>query len=251
MTKEKMIEMLFGAINSTADAGAIMGEVRRKDGKISDTILNSIPEYKVASVIYALETELAAAEAKKSGNSNKLSVMKNILKAANDNKPVFKKTVIVDDYQVALDGYRALFLKNHVNVPINEVDDKVTEEHISSFKKLASDLIGKINENDIEITAADYKAIDAEYRTIKAIVSKYEKDKINVIIDNKYVFRAHYLIDGLKAAGTDKIFVKGTKTIAAVKTDDTVYFLMPVGYKNISEFNKDKNIFIQDGKIIK
>lgn len=256
MTREKMIEMLFGAINVSADASLIMDEVRKHDGKITGTIMETIPEYKVASVIFALEEEINSAEARKSGSSNKLSVMKKILKDAKKscvNKPVFHNCTIVDDYQVAIDGFRGLLLKNHLSGVTNNVpNNEVTEENINSIVSLVQGFLGKINEYcDTVIKACDYKLIENEVRTIKSGLSKYEKDNIRVIIDNKYVYNAEYLIDGLKALNTDEIHVASPKVMAAIKSNDDMYVLMPIGYKKISDFSTSKNIFIQDGKIIK
>lgn len=257
MTKEKMIEMLFGAINSTADASAIMDETRKRDGKI-DGILETVPEYKVAAVIYALETEISNAAAKKSGNSNKLSVMKSILKSAKkicQGRPVFHNCTLIEDYQVAIDGYRALFSKETMSGVVNNtVTIDVSEENIQSTVKLVSDLIGKINTNNTEvINACDYKLIENEYRILKAAASKYQKDKIRVIIDDEYVYNAEYLIDGLKAINTEKIYVANRKAISAMKNDaGDVYCIMPIGYRSIEEIKKDgMYISIQDGKIVK
>ena len=256
MTKEKMIEMLFGAINLTADAGAIMDETRKCDGKIN-VVTETIPEYKVAAVIYALETEISNAAAKKSGNSNKLSVMKSILKSAkkiHQGKPVFHNCTLIDGYQVAIDGYRALFSKETMSGVVNNtVTIDVSEENIQSTAKLASDLIGKINDNNTEITVCDYKLIENEHRILKAAASKYQKDKIRVIIDDEYVYNAEYLIDGLKAINTEKIYVANRKAISAMKNESgDVYCIMPIGYRSIEEIKKDgMYISIQDGKIVK
>lgn len=255
MTKEKMIEMLIGAINSTADAESVMDEIRKRDGKING--LETIPEYNIASVVYALETELAAAEAKKSGSKNKLSVMKAILKSAkklNQGKPIFHNCTLIEGYQVAIDGYRALFSKEIMSGVVNNtVNIDVSEENINSVVKLATDLIGKINDNNTEITVCDYKLIENEHRILKAAASKYQKDKIRVIINDEYVYNAEYLIDGLKAINTEKIYVTNRNAIAAIKNDigDT-YCIMPIGYRNIEEAKKDgMYISIQDGKIVK
>lgn len=256
MTKEKMIEMLIGAINLTADAEAIMDETRKRDGKINDVMV-TIPEYKIARVIYALETELAAAEAKKSGSKNKLSVMKAILKSAkklNQGKPVFHNCTLIDGYQVAIDGYRALFSKEIMSGVVNNtVNIDVSEENINSVVKLATDLIGKINDNNTEITVCDYKLIENEHRILKVAANKYQKDKIRVIINDEYVYNAEYLIDGLKAINTEKLYVANRKALTAIKNDaGDVYCIMPIGYKNIEEIKKDgMYISIQDGKIIK
>lgn len=255
MTKEKMIEVLYNAMNMTnkdIDAWRIMKDVRDSFGKIDNSLVESIPEYAIASVIYSLEQEIITAESKKSGSSNKLAVMKSILKEANNNKPVFKKTIITDDYQVALDGYRALFSKEKLSVPINEVSDIVTSENIESFKKLASDLLEKINYCDTEITVCDYKTLESEYRVRKAAASKYNKDRVRVLIDDKYMFNAKYLIEGLKAINTDKVYSSGTNRISVIKNDNDAYILMPVSYKDVEEEKRnDLVIVIQNGKIIK
>lgn len=257
MTKEKMIEMLYGAINSTADGRSIMDETRKRDGKING-VLETIPEYKVAAVIYALETEINNTAVKKSGNSNKLSVMKSILKSAKKlqgSKPVFHNCTLIEGYQVAIDGYRALFSKETMSGVVNNtVTIDVSEENIQSTVKLVSDLIGKINTNNTEvINACDYKLIENEYRILKAAASKYQKDKIRVIIDDEYVYNAEYLIDGLKAINTEKIYVANRKAISAMKNDaGDVYCIMPIGYRSIEEIKKDgMYISIQDGKIVK
>lgn len=256
MTKEKMIEMLYGAINSTADGRSIMDETRKRDGKING-VLETIPEYKVAAVIYALETEINNTAVKKSGNSNKLSVMKSILKSAKKlqgSKPVFHNCTLIEGYQVAIDGYRALFSKETMPGVINNtVTIDVSEENIQSVSKLASDLIGKTDDNTEVINACDYKLIENEHRILKAAASKYQKDKIRVIINDEYVYNAEYLIDGLKAINTEKIYVTNRKAIAAIKNDigDT-YCIMPIGYRNIEEAKKDgMYISIQNGKIVK
>lgn len=253
MTKGKMIEVLIRAIECTADAESIMDEIRKRDGKLNG--LETIAEYNIASVIYALETELSDIEAKKSGSKNKLSVMKSILKSSkrlNPGKPVFHNCTIIEGYQVAIDGYRALFSKETMSgLGNNKVNIDVSEENIKSAVKLATDIIGKINDSNTEITICDYKLIENEYRILKAAA---KKKKIVVVINDEYVYNVEYLIDGLKAINTEKIYVTNRKTISAMKNDNgDAYAIMPIFYKNnIEEIKEDCIcISIHNGKIVK
>lgn len=251
MTKEKMIEVLYKTlvdITSEEDAKKIIETVRNNHGKF----YYPLPEYNISSVIYELENEIAAADAKKSGNSKRLKAVKELLKESF--KDHLKKAYSVNDYQCVCNGYMFFALKDQVKIN-TESEESAKEEKLYA---LFNDLMEKSKVYSESITIPDIKELEKELSEIKTMLPAKQKKDIIILINNEYSFNANRFITCLNAVNTSEINVNGSKKpISMNDKSGNIAVLMPIGsnvHETMEEFKKrnhGKIIIVQDGKIVK
>lgn len=246
MTKEKMIEVLIRAIECTADAESIMDEIRKRDGKLNG--LETIAEYNIASVIYALEQEMLAADAKKSGKTKLLSACKSILKSASEVQPFFKNAFYIKaeekQYQCFCDGYRLIALSNPLNVKTSSLEETIANNHNGIAKNICETGYNYFSK------LPDANELNAEIKRIKTLVGKNKP--VLIRIDDIINVNASFLLDAMNAIDTETILYQGTKNgkinkTLMLKDSENIAIICPV----IPNENYKITIECKDGKIVR
>ena len=241
MTKEKIVEKLYGALRvmQDVDVEAVLKMAKDADGKSSCRNLIEYPEFHIADLIVALESDILNETAKKNGTATKLKACQKILaNAKKSGKESYYKPYIKGEYQYITDGITLICLK-----------DKIDMENGSEFDSINNIDISKMPPSNTvtDVIIPDKKILEMEYKKKKAL-------KITLIafqIQGK-IFDAEKLINLLNCVEPDKIGVSegalGNGGMLRVEDHNgNIGLLCGIRNYNIPE---DSIIKIENGKII-
>ena len=241
MTKEKILEKLYGALRvmQDVDVEAILKIAKDADGKSSHGNLGDYPEFHIADLIVKLESDILNETAKKNGTATKLRAYQKILaNAKKSGKESYYKPYIKGEYQYITDGITMICLKDKIDMENgNEID---CLNNIDISKTPPSNTI-------MDIIIPDKKILEIEYKKKKALKIK----PIDFQIQGK-IFNAEKLINLLSCVEPDKIGVSegalGNGGMLRVEDNNgNIGFLCGIRNYNISD---DSIIKIENGKIV-
>lgn len=101
MTKEKIVEKLYGALRvmQGVDVEAVLKIAKDANGKSSCKNFIEYPEFHIADLIVELESDILNETAKKNGTAAKLKACKNILaNAKKSGKESYYKPYVKGEY---------------------------------------------------------------------------------------------------------------------------------------------------------
>ena len=241
MTKEKIVEKLYGALRvmQDVDVEAVLKIAKDADGKSSCKNFIEYPEFHIADLIVELESDILNETAKKNGTAAKLKACKNILaNAKKSGRESYYKPYIKGEYQYIADGITMICLK-----------DKIDMENGSEFDCINNIDISKIPPSNTitDIIIPDKKILEIEYKKKKALKIK----PIDFQIQGK-IFNAEKLINLINCVEPDKIGVSegalGNGGMLRVEDHNgNIGFLCGIRNYNISN---DSIIKIENGKIV-
>ena len=240
MTKEKIVEKLYGALRvmQNVDVEAVLKIAKDADGKSSCKNFNEYPEFHIADLIVELESDILNETAKKNGTATKLRACQKILaNSKKQGKESYYKPYIKGEYQYITDGITLICLK-----------DKIDMENGSEIDCLNNIDISKMPpSNTITDIIIDKKILEMEYKKKKALKIK----PIDFQIQGK-IFNAEKLINLMNCVEPDKIGVSegalGNGGMLRVEDHNgNIGLLCGIRNYNIPE---DSIIKIENGKII-
>ena len=241
MTKEKILEKLYGALRvmQDVDVEAVLKMAKDADGKSSCKNFIEYPEFHIADLIVALESDILNETAKKNGTATKLRACQKILaNAKKSGKESYYKPYIKGEYQHITDGIALICLK-----------DKIDIENGSEFDCINNIDISKMPPSNtiIDVIIPDKKILEIEYKKKKALKIKL----IAFQIQGK-IFDAEKLINLLNCVEPDKIGVSkgalGNGGMLRVEDNNgNIGFLCGIRNYNIPD---DSIIKIENGKIV-
>lgn len=194
MTKEKILEKLYGALRvmQDVDVEAVLKMAKDADGKSSCKNFIEYPEFHIADLIVSLESDILNETAKKNGTATKLKACQKILANAKKlGKESYYKPYIKGEYQYITDGIALICLK-----------DKIDMENGSEFDSINNIDISKMPPSDtiMDIIIPDKKILEIEYKKKKALKIK----PIVFQIQGK-IFNAEKLITLLNCVESDNV----------------------------------------------
>ena len=241
MTKEKIVEKLYGALRVMQDVNveAVLKIAKDADGKSSCRNFIEYPEFHIADLIVELESDILNETAKKNGTAAKLRACQKILAdAKKSGKESYYKPYIKGEYQYITDGITLICLK-----------DKIDMENGSEFDSINNIDISKMPPSNTitDIIIPGKKILEMEYKKKKALKTK----PIAFQIQGK-IFDAEKLINLMKCVEPDKIGVSERALVNAgmLRVEDNnenIGFLCGIRNYNISN---DSIIKIENGKIV-
>ena len=241
MTKEKIVEKLYGALRvmQDIDVEAVLKVAKDADGKSSCKNFIDYPEFHIADLIVELESDVLNETAKKNGTATKLRACQKILaNAKKSGKESYYKPYIKGEYQYITDGITMICLKDKIDMENgNEID---CLNNIDISKTPPSNTV-------TDIIIPDKKILEIEYKKKKAL-------KINPIdfqIQGR-MFNAEKLINLMNCVEPDKIGVseKALGNGGMLRVEDhngNIGFLCGIRNYNIPD---DSIIKIENGKIV-
>lgn len=241
MTKEKIVEKLYGALRvmKDIDVKAVLKMAKDADGRSSCKIFIEYPEFHIADLIVELESDILNETAKKNGTAARLKACKNILaNAKKSGKESYYKPYIKGEYQYITDGITLICLKDKIDMENGSEIDCLNNIDISKMPPF----------NTItDIIIPDKKILEMEYKKKKALKIK----PIDFQIQGK-IFNAEKLINLINCVEPDKIGVSegalGNGDMLRVEDHNgNIGFLCGIRNYNILE---DSIIKIENGKII-
>ena len=241
MTKEKILEKLYGALRvmQDVDVEAVLKIAKDADGKSSCKNFIEYPVFHIADLIVALESDILNETAKKNGTATKLKACQKILaNAKKSGKESYYKPYVKGEYQYITDGITLICLK-----------DKIDIENGSEFDCINNIDISKMPPSNTitDIIIPGKKILEMEYKKYKALKIK----PIVFQIDEK-IFNAEKLINLMNCVEPDKIGVSegALRKVGMLRVEDNngnIGFLCEIRNYNILE---DSIIKIENGKII-
>ena len=241
MTKEKIVEKLYGALRvmQDVDVEAVLKIAKDADGKSSCKNFIEYPEFHIADLIVALESDILNETAKKNGTAAKLKACQKILaNAKKSGKESYYKPYVKGEYQYITDGSTLICLK-----------DRIDMENGSEFDCLNNIDISKTPSFDAitDIIIPDKKFLEIEYKKKKALKIK----QIFFQIQGK-IFDAEKLINLMKCVEPDKTGISegALWNVGMLRVEDNngnIGFLCGIRNYNISD---DRIIKIENGKIV-
>ena len=241
MTKEKIVEKLYGALRvmQDIDVEAVLKMAKDADGRSSCGTFSEIPEFHIADLIVALESDILNETAKKNGTATKLRACQKILaNAKKSGKESYYKPYVKGEYQYITDGITLICLK-----------DKIDMENGSEFDSINNIDISKMPPSNTvtDIIIPDKKILEMEYKKKKAL-----KIKLIVFQIQGKIFDAEKLINLMKCVEPDKIGVSegALGNVGMLRVEDNnenIGFLCGIRNNDISD---DSIIKIENGKIV-
>lgn len=218
---------------------AVLKMARYADGRSSCGNFSEYPEFHIADLIVALESDILNETAKKNGTATKLKACQKILaNAKKSGKESYYKPYIKGEYQYITDGITLICLK-----------DKIDMENGSEFDSINNIDISKMPPSNTitDIIIPDKKILEIEYKKKKALKIK----PIVFQIQGK-IFNAENLINLMNCVEPDKIGVSERALVNAgmLRVEDhngNIGFLCGIRNNDISD---DSIIKIENGKII-
>ena len=241
MTKEKIVEKLYGALRvmQDIDVEAVLKMAKDADGRSSCGTFIEYPEFHIADLIVELESDILNETAKKNGTATKLRACQKILaNAKKQGKAAYYKPYVKGEYQYITDGITMICLKDRINMENGSEFDSINNIDIS--KTPPSDTI-------MDIIIPDKKILEMEYKKKKALKIK----PIDFQIQGK-IFNAEKLINLMNCVEPDKIGISegALGNGGMLKVEDhngNIGFLCGIRNYNIPE---DSIIKIENGKIV-
>ena len=241
MTKEKIVEKLYGALRvmQDVDVEAVLKMAKDADGKSSCKNFIEYPEFHIADLIVELESDILNETAKKNGTAAKLKACKNILaNAKKQGKAAYYKPYVKGEYQYITDGMTLICLKDRIDMENGSEFDCINNIDIS--KMPPSNTI-------IDVIIPDKKILEIEYKKKKALKIK----PIAFQIQGK-IFNAEKLINLMNCVEPDKIGVSegALRKVGMLRVEDNngnIGFLCEIRNYNIPD---DSIIKIENGKIV-
>lgn len=241
MTKEKIVEKLYGALRvmQDVDVEAVLKMAKDSDGKSSHGNLGNYPEFHIADLIVELESDILNETAKKNGTATKLRACKKILaNAKKSGKESYYKPYVKGEYQYITDGFTMICLK-----------DKIDMENGSEFDCINNIDISKMPPSNTvtDIIIPGKKILEMEYKKKKAL-----KIKLIVFQIQGKIFDAEKLINLMNCVEPDKIGVSegALRKVGMLRVEDhngNIGFLCEIRNYNIPD---DSIIKIENGKIV-
>ena len=241
MTKEKIVEKLYGVLRVMQDVNAesVLKVAKDADGKSSCKNFIEYPEFHIADLIVALESDILNETAKKNGTATKLKACQKILANAKKSwKESYYRPYVKGEYQYITDGITLICLK-----------DRIDMENGSEFDCIDNIDISKMPPSNTitDIIIPDKKILEIEYKKKKALKIK----PIDFQIQGK-IFNAEKLINLLSCVEPDKIGVSegALGNVGMLRVEDNnenIGFLCGIRNNNISD---DSIIKIENGKIV-
>ena len=241
MTKEKILEKLYGALRvmQDVDVEVVLKIAKDANGKSSCKNFIEYPEFHIADLIVELESDILNETAKKNGTATKLRACQKILaNAKKSGKESYYKPYVKGEYQYITDGIAMICLKDKIDMENgNEID---CLNNIDISKTPPSNTI-------TDIIIPDKKILEIEYKKKKALKIK----PIDFQIQGK-IFNAEKLINLLSCVEPDKIGVseKALGNGGMLRVEDhngNIGFLCGIRNYNIPD---DSIIKIENGKIV-
>ena len=241
MTKEKIVEKLYGVLRVMQDVNAesVLKVAKDADGKSSCKNFIEYPEFHIADLIVALESDILNETAKKNGTATKLKACQKILaNAKKSGKESYYKPYVKGEYQYITDGIAMICLKDKIDMENgNEID---CFNNIDISKMPPSNTV-------TDIIIPGKKILEMEYKKKKALKIK----PIDFQIQGK-IFNAEKLINLLSCVEPDKIGVSkgalGNGGMLRVEDHNgNIGFLCGIRNYNIPD---DSIINIENGKIV-
>lgn len=242
MNKEKIVEKLYGALRvmQDVDVEAVLKTAKDADGRSSSlAVFSEYPEFHVADLIVALESDILNETAKKNGTAARLKACKKILADSKKlGKESYYKPYIKGEYQYITDGFTLICLKDRIDIENGREIDCLNNIDIS--KMLPSNTI-------TDIIIPDKKILEIEYKKKKALKIK----PIVFQIQGK-IFDAEKLINLMNCVEPDKIGVseRALWNAGMLRVEDNngnIGFLCGIRNNDISD---DSIIKIENGKIV-
>lgn len=241
MTKEKIVEKLYGALRvmQDVDVEAVLKIAKDADGKSSCKNFIEYPAFHIADLIVALESDILNETAKKNGTATKLRACQKILaNSKKSGKESYYKPYVKGEYQYITDGITLICLKDRINIENGSEFDSINNIDIS--KMPPSDTI-------MDIIIPDKKLLEIEYKKKKALKIK----SIDFQIQGK-IFNAEKLMNLMNCVEPDKIGVSecalGNGGMLRVEDNNgNIGFLCGIRNYNIPE---DSIIKIENGKVV-
>ena len=241
MTKEKIVEKLYGVLRVMQDVNAesVLKVAKDADGKSSCKNFIEYPEFHIADLIVALESDILNETAKKNGTATKLKACQKILaNAKKSGKESYYRPYVKGEYQYITDGMTLICLKDRIDMENgNEID---CLNNIDISKTPPSNTI-------MDIIIPDKKILEMEYKKKKALKIK----PIFFQIHEK-IFDAERLMNLMNCVEPDKIGVSegALGNVGMLRVEDNnenIGFLCGIRNNNISD---DSIIKIKNGKIV-
>ena len=241
MTKEKIVEKLYGVLRVMQDVNAesVLKVAKDADGKSSCKNFIEYPEFHIADLIVELESDILNETAKKNGTATKLRACQKILaNAKKSGKESYYKPYVKGEYQYITDGITMICLKDKIDMENgNEID---CIDNIDISKMPPSNTI-------TDIIIPDKKILEIEYKKKKALKIK----PIDFQIQGK-IFNAEKLINLMNCVEPDKIGVSegALGNVGMLRVEDNnenIGFLCGIRNYNIPD---DSIIKIENGKIV-
>ena len=241
MTKEKIVEKLYGALRvmQDVDVEAVLKIAKDANGKSSCKNFIDYPEFHIADLIVELESDILNETAKKNGTATKLKACKKILaNVKKSGKESYYKPYVKGEYQYITDGIAMICLK-----------DKIDMENGNEFDCINNIDISKMPPSNTvtDIIIPGKKILEMEYKKKKALKIK----PIVFQIQGK-IFDAEKLINLMNCVEADKIGVSegAFGNVGVFRVEDhngNIGFLCGIRTNNMPE---DSIIKIKNGKII-
>ena len=241
MTKEKIVEKLYGALRVMQDVNveSVLKVAKDANGKSSCKNFIEYPEFHIADLIVELESDILNETAKKNGTATKLKACQKILaNAKKSGKESYYRPYVKGEYQYITDGMTLICLKDRIDMENgNEID---CLNNIDISKTPPSNTI-------TDIIIPDKKILEIEYKKKKVLKIK----PIDFQIQGE-IFNAEKLINLLSCVEPDKIGVseKALGNGGMLRVEDhngNIGFLCGIRNYNILE---DSIIKIENGKIV-
>ena len=241
MTKEKIVEKLYGVLRVMQDVNAesVLKVAKDADGKSSCKNFIEYPEFHIADLIVALESDILNETAKKNGTAAKLRACKKILANAKKwGKESYYKPYIKGEYQHIADGIALICLKDRIDIENGSEFDCINNIDISKMP---------LSNTITDVIIPDKKILEIEYKKKKALKIK----QIFFQIQGK-IFDAERLITLLNCVESDNVGIServlGNGGMLRVEDHNgNIGFLCGIRNYNISD---DSIIKIENGKIV-
>ena len=226
MTNEKIIAALYVALDQVdkeKSVDNIMNLCNYQNGDLS-TVYGI--DYRIAELIYKLETEEKAKTAKAAGKAELLQVAKSILKDAKKNleyKPQFHNAFTCNNKQVFCDGFRALIISDS-----KKLDLFTNEKQVMDIDAITPTIFEKSAILPaLQDLKTEFKRFKNMYNGEKIVVRFFDENN-NVLIG----FNGSFLIDAIKATGAEKVLLNAPNKTAILENKDVKALLMPIQLKH-------------------
>lgn len=241
MTKEKILEKLYGALRvmQDVDVEAVLKIAKDADGKSSCIIFSEHPEFHIGDLIVSLESDILNETAKKNGTATKLKACQKILaNAKKSGKESYYKPYVKGEYQYITDGTTLICLKDRIDIESGrEIDclDNIDISKTPSFDAIT------------DIIIPDKKILEIEYKKKKALKIK----PIYFQIQGK-IFNAEKLMTLLNCVESNKVRIServlGNAGMFRVEDNNgNIGFLCGIRNYNMPD---DSIIKIENGNIV-
>ena len=242
MTKEKIVEKLYGALRvmQDVDVEAVLKIAKDDNGKSSCKNFIEYPEFHIADLIVELESDILNETAKKNGTATKLRACQKILaNAKKSGKESYYKPYVKGEYQYITDGITLICLK-----------DKIDMENGSEFDSINNIDISKMPPSNTitDIIIPGKRLLEMEYKKKKALKIK----PIVFQIQGK-IFNAEKLINLLNCVEPDKkigISERALWNAGMLRVEDNNENIgLLCGIRN-NDISDDSIIKIENGNIV-